>query len=326
MAPVAVDAMGGDFAPQNIVEGAELAAESGVEVILVGRSGEIGDTSLEVVEASQVVAMDADPTRSVRTMKDSSIVRAAELVRDGAAAAMVSAGNTGAVLTSATLRMKRLRGVSRPAIATPLPNLATGGSPNILIDAGANIECSPELLEMFARMGAVYARSRFGLARPKVALLANGEEPSKGSALTKAAFKLLSETDWQRAANSEFVGNVEGRDLLGEAADVIVTDGFTGNVALKALEGAASAILQALLRAFDSSDEARKGAKLLMGALAPLYERINPDTVGGAALVGVNGVCIISHGSSSPQAISHAVQTANDLVESNLIQGLVEAL
>lgn len=317
--------MGGDHAPAEIVAGAELCVEQGLPVLLVGRPDEIGDTSIEVIPASEVIAMDADPTKSVRTMKDSSLVRAAEAVRDGRASGMVSAGNTGAALTAATLRMKRLPGVARPAIATPLPNFG-GGSPNILIDAGANIECTPELLALFARMGAVYSKARFGTDAPRVGLLANGEEPSKGSPLTKAAFPLLSDQEWQTASGASFIGNVEGRDLLGDDVDVIVTDGFTGNVALKSLEGAASAIVTALLEAFDSSDDARKGAELLLPALAPLYERSNPDTVGGAALVGVRGICMISHGSSSANAIFHAVKAAHELAETDLVGQLLTAL
>jgi len=317
--------MGGDHAPSEIVAGAQLAADAGIPVILVGQADAIGDTTLPIIEASEVIEMDADPTRSVRTLKDSSMVRAAEAVRDGVASGMVSAGNTGAALTAATLRMRRIKGVSRPAIATPLSNLG-GGTPNILIDAGANIECTPDMLVLFARMGAVYARARFGIDNPTVALLANGEEKSKGSPLTKEAYPLLEEAEWQAATGATFVGNAEGNDLLGDRADVIVTDGFTGNVALKSLEGAATTIINALLEAFDSSDDARKGAELLLPALAPLYERANPDTVGGAALVGVNGICMISHGSSSANAIFQATKAAHELAESNMVARLADAV
>lgn len=325
MLPVAIDAMGGDHAPAEIVAGAQLAADAGIPVILVGQAHAIGDTSLPIIEASEVIEMDADPTRSVRTLKDSSLVRAAEAVRDGVASGMVSAGNTGAALTAATLRMKRIKGVSRPAIATPLPNLG-GGTPNILIDAGANIECTPDMLALFARMGAVYARARFGIDNPRVALLANGEEKSKGSPLTKETYPLLEEPAWQAATGATFVGNAEGTDLLGDRADVIVSDGFTGNVALKSLEGASTRIINALLEAFDSSDDARKGAELLLPALAPLYERANPDTVGGAALVGINGICMISHGSSSANAILQAVTAAHELAESDMVTKLAAAI
>ena len=317
--------MGGDHAPAEIVAGAQLAADAGIPVILVGQPDAIGETSLEVIAASEIIAMDEDPTKSVRTKKDSSLVRAAEAVRDGRASGMISAGNTGAALAAATLRMKRIKGVGRPAIATPLPQFG-GGTPNILIDAGANVDCSPELLALFARMGAVYSRVRYGVEAPRVGLLSNGEEASKGSPLTKAAYPMLSEPGWQQATGASFIGNVEGRDLLGDDVDVIVTDGFTGNVALKSLEGAAKTIIDALLGAFDSSDDARKGAELLLPALAPLYERTNPDTVGGAALVGVNGVCMISHGSSSASAILNAAKAAHELAETDLVGQLSAAL
>jgi len=325
MLPIAVDAMGGDHAPAEIVAGAELAAKAGIPVVLVGQPEAIGETELEVIAASEVIAMDEDPTKSVRTKKDSSLVRAAEAVRDGRASGMISAGNTGAALAAATLRMKRIKGVARPAIATPLPVFSTG-NPNILIDAGANVDCTPELLALFARMGAVYSRARFGLDAPRVGLLSNGEEASKGSPLTKAAFPLLSEPEWQRATGANFIGNVEGRDLLSNDVDVIVTDGFTGNVALKSLEGAAKTIVEALLGAFDSSDDARRGAELLLPALAPLYERTNPDSVGGAALVGVRGVCMISHGSSSANAILNAAKAAHELAKTDFVGKLTEAL
>ena len=325
MLPIAIDAMGGDNAPTDIVAGAQLAADEGIPVILVGQPDLIGETDIEVIAASEVIAMDEDPTKSVRTKKDSSLVRAAEAVRDGRAAGMVSAGNTGAALAAATLRMKRIRGVARPAIATPLPAFS-GGSPNILIDAGANVDCTPELLALFARMGAVYARARYGTETPRVGLLSNGEEPSKGSPLTKAAYPLLDDAGWQQATAATFVGNVEGRDLLGPEIDVIVTDGFTGNVALKSLEGAAKEIVGSLLEAFDSSDDARKGAELLMPALLPLYARTDPDTVGGAALVGVRGVCMISHGSSSATAILNAARAAHELAETDLVGKVAAAL
>lgn len=226
MLPVAVDAMGGDHAPAEIVAGAQLAADEGLPVILVGRPDEI-DSDLPVIAASEVIAMDADPGSSVRQLKDSSLVRGAEAVRDGAASALVSAGNTGAAMAASLLRMKRLSGVARPAIATPLPMMGDSGTPNVLLDSGANAECQPEWLLQFARMGAAYARTRYGLKKPRIGLLSIGEESSKGSPLVKATHALLTDTGWQSSASCEFVGNVEGRDLLGDTADVIVTDGFT---------------------------------------------------------------------------------------------------
>ena len=238
MEPVAVDAMGGDRAPGEIVAGARRAAdELGIPVVLVGRPEELGDTGgLGVIEASEVIPMDAEPGSSVRTMKDSSLVRAAEAVRDGRASAMVSAGNTGAAMGAALLRMGRIRGIARPAIATPIPT--PGAAPTTMLDSGANAECRPEWLVQFARMGSVYARDRFGIERPRVGLLSIGEEAGKGNDFTKGVFELLSDGRWADDVAAEWIGNVEGRDIMTPEVDVVVTDGFTGNVTLKALEGA----------------------------------------------------------------------------------------
>jgi phosphate acyltransferase len=324
--PVAVDAMGGDRAPTEIVEGARrAAAELDVPILLVGRREEIGDAGdLEVVEASQVIAMDADPASSVRTMKDSSLVRAAELVRDAKASAMVSAGNTGATMASALLRMGRIKGVARPAIATPIPVPAS--TPTVLLDAGANAECQPDWLVQFAQMGAVFARARYGIDVPKVGLLSIGEEPTKGDALVKDTHALLAEGTWAGAMKAEFVGNVEGRDLMTDAADVVVTDGFTGNVALKTLEGGLRVLVDSLLAAFDSSDEARAASAGLWPVLGPLYATFDPENTGGAMLLGVNGVCIISHGSSSATAVVNAVRVARDLVGGEVLDHLRRAI
>jgi glycerol-3-phosphate acyltransferase PlsX len=286
----------------------------------------MGDTSgMEVMAASEVIAMDAEPGSSVRKMKDSSLVRAAEAVRDGKAAAMISAGNTGATMASALFRMGRLKGVSRPAIATPLP-IPGADKPNILIDAGANAECQAEWLQQFAVLGAVHARDRFSVERPQVGLLSIGEEAGKGTPLVKAAFALLSQPEWQAQAGCDFIGNVEGRDLFDPAIDVTVTDGFTGNVALKTAEGVAKAIVGALLEAFDASDDARRGAELLMPALAPMYSRFDPENTGGAMLLGVDGVCIISHGSSSAHAVTRAIEVAHEMHSKGAVGNLKAAL
>lgn len=322
MLPVAVDAMGGDKAPGEIVAGARRAAdELGVPVVLVGRPGEIGDVGqLEIVEATEVIAMDADPASSVRTMKDSSLVRAAELVRDGKASAMVSAGNTGATMASALLRMGRIKGVSRPAIATPIP--VPGSTPTVLLDAGANAECQPEWLVQFAQMGAVFAKARYGIEAPKVGLLSIGEEPTKGNHLVKETHALLAEGAWTADTKAEFIGNVEGRDLMTHAADVVVTDGFTGNVALKTLEGGLKTLVSSLLAAFESSEEAKAASAQLWPALGPLYASFDPENTGGAMLLGVDGVCIISHGSSSVQAMVNAISVARDMVEGDVVEHL----
>ena len=318
---VAVDAMGGDRAPSEIVAGAHQAAEElGVPIILVGRPDELGDTQgLEVVPASEVIGMHEDPGPGVRRKKDASLVRAAEAVRDGRAAAMVSAGNTGATMASALLRMGRLPGVARPAIATPLP--IPGSTPTVLLDAGANPECTPEWLVQFAQMGATFARERYHMAEPRVGLLSNGEEDSKGTALVKRTNSLLAE-----GAGVHFVGNIEARQLLSDEADVVVTDGFTGNVALKSLEGAMKFFVTTLLGVMTGSEEAKAAAKVLMPDLEPILADLDPDTTGGAMLLGVDGVCIISHGSSSARAVVSAVRVAHDMASQGLVDGLRRAV
>src|SRR3954470_10683825 len=295
--------MGGDNAPAEIVAGAEQAVEElGVPVVLVGQPECLKATRLEVIPASEVIGMRDDPAQGVRRKKDSSLVRAAEAVRDGKAAAMVSAGNTGATMGAALLRMGRLKGVQRPAIATPIP--VPGQTPTVLLDAGANAECTPTYLQQFAQMGAAFATARYGIKQPKVALLSIGEEESKGTSLVKETHPLLRESDLN------FVGNVEGRDLMSDAADVVVTDGFTGNVALKTLEGGLKFLVSSVFGALNSSDEAKSVSHVLLDALAPVAAELDPDATGGAMLLGVEGVCIISHGSSSARAIVNAVRVA----------------
>jgi glycerol-3-phosphate acyltransferase PlsX len=323
--------MGGDNAPGAIVAGAKQAAvELGVPVVLVGRVDAIeaagGPGDLEVIAASEVIAMDADPGASVRTMKDSSLVRSAEAVRDGKASAMVSAGNTGATMASALLRMGRIKGVARPAIATPIP--VPGSTPTLLLDAGANAECQAAWLVQFAQMGAVFARERWGTERPRVGLLSIGEEHTKGNPLVKETHALLAADGGSvlAAADATFVGNVEGRDLMTTEVDVVVTDGFTGNVALKTLEGGLRALVGALFGAFDTSDETRAAADVLMPVLMPLYTEFDPDSHGGAMLLGTDGVCIISHGSSSSTAIVNAVRVAAEMVGHDIVGRLRAAV
>ncbi len=315
--------MGGDNAPGEIIAGARRAQEDhGIPVVLVGRPEDLTDIGdLEVIEASEVIAMDAEPGASVRRMKDSSLVRAAEAVRDGRASAMVSAGNTGATMASALLRMGRISGVARPAIATLIPT--PGSTPTVLLDSGANAECSPEWLVQFGQMGAVFARDRLGIERPRVALLSIGEEPGKGSPLVKEAYAALSGAE---LVGAEFIGNVEGRDLLTDAVDVIVTDGFTGNVALKTAEGALKALMTALLTAMAGRPEALAAAEVLTPELDDLYREFHPDTYGGAMLLGVRGVCIISHGSTGATAMSNAIVTGAEMVEADIVGHLTEAI
>jgi glycerol-3-phosphate acyltransferase PlsX len=319
--PVALDAMGGDRAPGEIVKGAREAADQyGIAVVLVGRSADMGDVGgLPVIEASEVIEMHDDPAAGVRRKKDSSMVRCAEAVRDGTASAMLSAGNTGAAMAAALLRMGRIKGVARPAIATPIP--VPGSTPTVLLDAGANAEVQPEWLVQFAQMGSVYAHHRFGLERPRIGLLSIGEEPGKGDTLRKETYELLS-----AAPNVNFIGNVEGRDVMTDNVDVVVTDGFTGNVVLKTLEGGMRTVVKALLEAFSSKPEYKEAAEQLMPALLPLYDTLDPETYGGAVLLGVDGVCIISHGSSSARAVVNALRVAQELVAGDLVGNLRAAV
>ncbi len=325
MLPIAVDAMGGDRAPGEIVAGARHAAEElGIPVVLVGRPDEMGGTGdLPIIEASEVIAMDAEPGTSVRRMKDSSLVRAAEAVRDGHASAMVSAGNTGATMASALLRMGRIKGISRPAIATPIP--VPGSTPTTLLDAGANAECRPEWLVEFAQMGAVYARDRFGIEAPRVGLLSIGEEAGKGSPFVKECWEHLSRPEWVTSAGAEWIGNVEGRDVMTNEVDVIVTDGFTGNVVLKTLEGAMQALIGRLLVAIDTDDVTREAGDTLAPALDEMVSELHPDSVGGALLLGVKGVCVISHGSSSAGAMTNAIKVAAEMVKVDMVGHLTTA-
>ena len=319
--PVAVDAMGGDRAPAEIVAGARLAADEGIAVVLVGPPDLVGDTAgLELVACTEVIAMHEDPAQGVRRKKDSSLVRAAELVRDGKASAMVSAGNTGATMASALLRMGRIKGVQRPCIATPLPRL--GGAPAVLVDAGANAECTAQMLVQFAQMAAAYATARYGVADPAVALLSIGEEPTKGNPLVKEAHALLE----AGAAGVRFTGNVEGRDLLPCPADVVVTDGFTGNVTLKTLEGSLRFLLETLTAVFGTDEATQAAAEVLLPHLLPIAAEFDPEGTGGAMLLGVDGVCVISHGSSSRAAMHNAVRVAHDLAEGGLVEKVAAAV
>ncbi len=315
--------MGGDRAPDEIVAGARRAVdELGVAVALVGDPDRLAGAGLPVLPALDVIEMHEEAGRAVRTKKDSTLVRAAEAVRDGRASAMVSAGNTGATMASALLRMGRIRGVGRPAIATPIP--VPGSSPTVLLDAGANAECSSAWLLQFAQMGSAFCRDRFGIERPRVGLLSIGEEESKGSALVKETHALLAAG--KAGADVHFLGNVEGRDVMSDRVDVVVTDGFTGNVVLKTLEGGVGTVVSRVLASLSATEEIRAAAKVLMPALAPLAEEMDPDTYGGALLLGVNGVCVISHGSSGERAILEAIRVASDSVGHHLVRQLADSI
>lgn len=326
MLPIAIDANGGDKSPGEIVAGARRAREElDVEVVLVG-TPDVADLAgdLPLIEASEVIAMDADPGSSVRRMKDSTLVRSAEAVRDGKASAMISAGNTGATMASALLRMGRVKGAKRPAIATPLP--VPSGGHTVMLDAGANAECQPEWLVQFAQMGAAYATARYDIAEPRVGLLSIGEEPGKGDSLRKETYELLVADGVFDASGGTFIGNVEGRDILTDDVDVVVTDGFTGNVALKSLEGGMKALVNRLLEAFGATEESRAAADVLMPELLPLYASLDPENTGGAMLLGVDGVCIISHGSSGETAVVNAVRVAREMVAGDVVGTLTAAI
>ncbi|MEK0444069.1 MAG: phosphate acyltransferase PlsX [Ilumatobacteraceae bacterium] len=318
MKPIAVDAMGGDKAPAEIVAGAKQAAAEGIPVLLVGPADLADRGDLELLVATEVIGMDEDPATSVKKKKDSTLVRSAEAVRDGKASAMISAGNTGATMASALLRMGRVDGVKRPAIATPIP--VPGSTPTILLDAGANAEVEAAWLAQFAVMGSVFSAARYGIAAPKVGLLSIGEEPGKGDSLRKEAFELLSSQ-----AGINFIGNVEGRDIMTPEVDVVVTDGFTGNVALKSLEGALKTVVKSLFTAI-GQPQYKEHADALMPAFLDLYSQFDPDTTGGAMLLGLNGVCIISHGSSSARAMVNGIKVARDMVQGDIVEKIRTAV
>lgn len=316
---IAVDAMGGDYAPREVVRGALNAAGRlhGIrKVFLVGEEAAVKremegavSKNVEICPASEVVGMDESPAQAVRRKRDSSIVRAVELVKRGDADAVVSAGNTGAVVVASTLKLRTLEGVDRPAIAAVMP---TRKHPFVLIDAGANIDCDPPLLCQFAAMGSVYSRMILGRADPQVGLLSIGNEEIKGNDITRETNRALSRS---RLA---FRGNVEGHDLFRGDTDVCVCDGFVGNVVLKTSESCAHAIGHWMKAEFMRGPVRRLGLLFLQGALRSMKRRLDPEMYGGAPLLGVRGVCIITHGASSSCAIYHAIRVARDSVHQHL--------
>jgi phosphate acyltransferase len=322
---VVVDAIGGDFAPDQILQGVTqaLAANPDVRIILTGPADIVQPFAstawgrVEAVATTQVIEMGDHPANAVRSKKDSSIVVGARLVREGRADAFFSAGSTGACMAAATLVMGRIKGVSRPAIATVLP---TAGVPCILLDVGANADCKPENLLQFAEMGEAYASVVLGVGAPRVALLNIGEEPTKGSILAQEAYALLAEK------LPAFTGNIEGREVLAGEADVIVTDGFTGNVALKLLEGTSKALLGQVKDAMMATAVTKLAASVLKPSLVRLKAQLDPDTYGGAPLLGVDGVCIIGHGSSGPVAVANAIKVAVQAVEGDLTGRIARAV
>jgi glycerol-3-phosphate acyltransferase PlsX len=313
---VAVDAMGGDRGPDEVVAGALEAAADGIAPVLYGPAS-LDARGLEHVLAAQVIAMDEKPAEAVRAKPDSSLVAACRAIAEGRADAVVSAGNTGAMLAAGLLEIRRLPGVLRPAIAVPIP--ARDG-PSVLLDCGANADARAEHLLQFAYMGAIFAEEILGIPNPEVRLLSIGEEPEKGNQLTLEAHALLAESDLR------FEGNTESRDLLGMAADVVVTDGFTGNVALKALEGTIRVVIQGLRDEITATALGKLGGLLIRPASRRLRKRLDPDTYGGAYLLGLRGLAVIAHGNSSKTAIANAIRLAARGVEHDVTGRLAARL
>jgi glycerol-3-phosphate acyltransferase PlsX len=345
---VALDVMGGDYAPGEIVLGAVQAArEQGIGVWLVGpepviqaelaklgvRLGSAGGSEsgagvaapgldLAIVHTDEVIGMDEHPAEAVRSRRRNSITLCHELVRDGKAIGAVSAGNSGAVMAAALLTLKRIKDVDRPAFGTVLP--AAGGARTLVLDVGANTDCKPEWLLQFALMGAAYMRSAFGLASPRVGLLANGEEESKGDQLVREAHQLLKAT--AASAGINFVGNIEGRDINAGTVDVVVCDGFVGNVVLKLSEGL-SKMLQATIKSqLLASPLSAVGAALAKGAFDRVRKLTDYEEYGGAPVLGVNGVSIVSHGRSRAKAIKNAIRVACQVADARLPQVIAEGM
>jgi glycerol-3-phosphate acyltransferase PlsX len=317
MARVAVDALGGDRAPDEVVAGALEAAADGIAVTLFGPAG-IDARGLELVDAPEAIDMAEKPAEAVRAKTRSSLVAAVRAVADGRADAVVSAGNTGAVLAAGLVHVRRLPGVLRPAIAVPLPVV---GGVSVLIDAGANADNRPEHLAQFGVMGSIFASELLGIEQPRVRLLSNGEEAEKGSQLALEAHALLRESKDVR-----FEGNIEGRDLLRGAADVVVTDGFTGNIALKLMEGTIRELMDALRAEITASATGKLGGLLIRPAARRLRARLDPETYGGAYLLGLRGLAVIAHGDSSRRAIGNAIRLAARGVEHRVVERLAERL
>ncbi len=325
--PIALDAMGGDFAPGEQVAGAVTAARDlGVTILLVGRRGPLEaqlrlhkwhGLPITIVDADDVISMRDDPMSILRAKSESSLAVTLRLVAEGTAGAAISAGNSGAIMAGATFTLKRQPGIDRPAFATVLPT-ATGRA--IIVDVGANVDCKPRYLEQFGFMGTVYMRQVFGVTAPRVGLLSNGEEESKGNALTREAFGLL------KVSGLNFVGNIEGNDIAEGKVDVVVCDGFDGNLVLKTAEGAAI-LVGNMLRAELTRDLRGKMAGLLaLPAIRRLRRSIDFEEYGGAPVLGVNGICVNCHGRSKAKAITNALRQAKQMIDTNIIQALGDEL
>jgi glycerol-3-phosphate acyltransferase PlsX len=313
---VAVDAMGSDRGPVEVVTGATRARSPELVPVVVGPR-DLETNGLELIEAPDVIEMDEKPTEAVRRKPESSLVLACRAVREGRADAVVSPGNTGAMLAASLLYIRRLEGVLRPAIAVVIP--ARSG-PNVLVDAGANAEARAEHLAQFAQMGLILSEEVLEVRRPEVRLLSIGEEAEKGNQLALEAHALLAEQV------SEFAGNTEGRDLLGTGGQVVVTDGFTGNVTLKVVEGTVKTLLDGLRSEITATGRGKLGGLLIRPATKRLRDRLDPDTYGGAYLLGLRGLVVIAHGNSSSRAIENAVRLAARGVEHDVVGRLAQRL
>ncbi len=317
MTRVAVDALGGDQAPDEVILGALAAAADGIEVTLYGPAG-LDAQGLTLVETTEVIEMAEKPAEAVRAKPDSSLVACVRAVADGTADAAVSAGNTGAMLAAGLLHLRRLPGVLRPAIAVPLP---ANRGPSVLLDAGANADARPEHLFQFAHMGSVFSEEILDVHRPEVRLLSIGEEDEKGNQLTIEAHRLL-----RQDASLNFAGNAESRDLLRGVADVLVTDGFTGNIVLKLLEGTIGELLGELREEISSTASGKLGGLLIRPAARRMRKRLDPDTYGGAYLLGLRGLAVIAHGNSGRQAVANAIRLAARGAEHRVVGRLAERL
>jgi phosphate acyltransferase len=321
---VALDAMGGDHAPGEIVQGAiQAAREYGVGVLLVGPQNairaelakhDINGLDLEVVHTDEVIGMDEHPAEAVRAKKRNSITLSHELVRDGKAVGAVSAGNSGAVMAAAIFTFRRVRGIDRPAFGAVVP--AAGGSQALVLDVGANTDCKPPYLLQFALMGDVYMRAVLGLANPRVGLLANGEEETKGDQLTQEAHQLIKAA--APAAGINFIGNVEGRDINAGTVDVVVCDGFVGNVVLKLSEGLAKMLLGTIRAELMAGTVSKVGGLLARPAFDRVRKKLDYEEYGGVPVLGVNGVSVICHGSSHAKAIKNAIHVALQTADASL--------
>lgn len=326
--PIAVDAMGGDNAPREIVRGALRAVnELGVRVQLVGRREAIeaelraadapATDAVELVHAADVIGMDEHPANAVRAKKDASVVQTCTLVAEGKARAAVSAGNSGAMLASALFTIKRISGVARPAIGAVFPS---AGGTTFVLDVGANTDCKPEWLAQFAIMGDTYARTMLAIEHPRVGLLSIGEEAEKGSELVQATYPLM------QALPVRFIGNVEGKDLFRGVVDVVVTDGFTGNVVLKTAEGVGEFLFGSIREAAEQSFSGKVGGALLKPRLRPLRDRIDYRKTGGALLLGIAGEVIIAHGRSDAEAIVNAIAVAHRAADADVSGTIAKAI